>query len=353
MNQWHEAGVKMTKFTKEQIIELHDYANSFKQSFVNSVLNIIRHEIPSFRITGELEEFIAGLDLLIHELSKNSDSPITAQSIEVLLPYLKRAVMKRRREVATQIDSDKQKTHNSDILKSLEARLKPLDDLLQSDWLKSIEPVKVPRLLNYLSIHQIENFYRASISGILEREYDEKFHILQAPKLFFYDLHHYRQECEMRGTGVVVAYLDIDDFKNKFNKLYGEVEVDRNVLPRFMHTLESHVYYHGFAYRYGGDEYVLLLPNMSVELTIRFLDLLRADVEAIKYRNVESSTTISIGFCHADSDCFLTDREIEERANKAKNFAKEKGKNRIATYKGANFADSDLHIVAPQVDNLK
>jgi diguanylate cyclase (GGDEF)-like protein len=340
----------MTQISEEQRVKIRGCVEWYKESFIHGVLSVISHQIPSFRKAGELEEFVAGLDLLLNELINSSaDSPLDTDKIKVLLPYLKRAVLSARLYDARNIEQEKEKTHNPDILKLLEDKLRPLDDLLKEKWLIHIDPIKVPRLIDYLSIQRIENHYRPEAT-LEEREYDEKFHILQAPKLFFSDLHFYRRKCEMRKTGLVVAYLDIDDFKSKFNSIYSEVEVDRRVLPLFMQTIERHIYHHGFAYRYGGDEYVLLIPNMSIDLAVKFLDLLRTEVQALKYRGIESNTTLSIGFCYVDLDCYLTDREIEERANKAKNFAKEHGKNRIATYTGAHFTNSDLQIVAPLTD---
>jgi len=203
----------------------------------------------------------------------------------------------------------------------------------------------MPRIADLLSIQDIEDSRHATV--LSNREYDEKFHILQAPKLFLEDLSHFRKQCEERGTNVIAAYLDVDDFK-RLNSRYGEIQIDRQVLPRFMQALDAHVFHHGFAYRYGGDEYVILLPNLSQKLATGFLDDLRVRVSQLQYRGVEEQTTVSIGFCCVDPDSHLTDREIEELANRAKNFAKSNGKNCIATYSGTNFEDEDLFVVSPQ-----
>jgi hypothetical protein len=56
-------------------------------------------------------------------------------------------------------------------------------------------------------------------------------------------------------------------------------------------------------------------------------------------------TTVSIGLCIVDPDCPLTDRELLDRANRAKQFAKQNGKNRIATYRGLRFTDRELEVV--------
>ena len=50
----------------------------------------------------------------------------------------------------------------------------------------------------------------------------------------------------------------------------------------------------------------------------------------------------------AEPDCPLTDRELRDRANHAKKFAKDHGKNRIATYEGPRLVPEDLRVVRPE-----
>ena len=97
---------------------------------------------------------------------------------------------------------------------------------------------------------------------IQERAYDEKFQLLHAPTLFLPDLSYYRTICELRAVPVSVAYIDIDDFKS-FNTRYGETQVDRDVLPRFMGTLEAHLFFHSFAQHIllSGDESLPRFPE--------------------------------------------------------------------------------------------
>ena len=49
-----------------------------------------------------------------------------------------------------------------------------------------------------------------------------------------------------------------------------------------------------------------------------------------------------MGVCHLPPDAFLTDREALERANWAKDFAKVRGKNRIAGFDGQTYRQTDL-----------
>ena len=127
---------------------------------------------------------------------------------------------------------------------------------------------------------------------------------------------------------------------------------DRDVLPRFMETLEGHVFGRGFAYRQGGDEYLLLLPSVSLEPALDFLEDLRQKVEALSFRGIPERTTISIGLCLVGADCFLTNKEARERATRASAHAKipELGKpqkNCVATYRGVQFRLEDLYVARP------
>jgi GGDEF domain-containing protein len=115
-----------------------------------------------------------------------------------------------------------------------------------------------------------------------------------------------------------------------------------------MQAVEAHVFHHGYAYRQGGEEYLLLIPSLSKPLCISFLDELRRKLADLKYPDIEGQTTVSIGLCIVEPDCPLTDRELRDRANQAEKFAKEGGRNCIATYKGSRFLQEELEVVRPQ-----
>ncbi len=53
-----------------------------------------------------------------------------------------------------------------------------------------------------------------------------------------------------------------------------------------------------------------------------------------------------IGLCLVTPDCFfLTDREVQEKANRAMQHAKQVSKNCIATFRGEFFGDEDLYVM--------
>lgn len=332
----------MTEPTSDQRKCIQDAVRWFKSDYLPQKYELVYQRLPVVGHLAALQKIyddIKQLDQLFETwpTSELSDIP------EELIPSLKRALIAFRRHEAGQADSLKARTIHAEIIRQIDDRLRPFEQLLREPLVAAVAPTPLPRTADLLSIRDIENNPRAV--RLAEREYDEKFHILQAPKLFIEDLAYYRAVCEERGTPVIAAYLDIDDFK-KLNTNHGEVEVDRLVLPKFMQVLESQLFLHGFAYRMGGDEYVVLLPNFSATLAVSFLDTLRLTLGELQYPGIRERTTVSIGFYSVDSDCLLTDREIERRINRAKKFAKENGKNCIATYK--DDESDELRVVVPR-----
>ena len=212
-------------------------------------------------------------------------------------------------------------------------------------WFEQIQTLRLPRLKDFLPVQFIEAAAVHQIS-LLPRQHDEKFHILQAPSLFLPDLAYFRAKCEDRETPLAIAFLDIDHFK-QFNTNHTETKIDRNLLPRFMQTIEAHVFHHGYGYRQGGDEYLILVPSLSRPLAIALLDELRCKLADLEYPDIKERTTVSIGLCIVEPDCPLTDRELRDCASQAKKFAKDRGRNCIATYKGLRFVQPELEVVRP------
>jgi diguanylate cyclase (GGDEF)-like protein len=321
-------------------------AEWFRDKFREDVVKQVQSEFPSLEHLRELAELEDRVQKLIDTVAGPGIEGLAVEVDDRWNPLLKRVLLAYRLDKATEVERLREKTVHLEVLERLDDVIRPLDDLAARPWFREAEAVRVPRLTDYLDLERVEKRLSQELR-LPKREYDEKFHILQAPSLFLRDLHYYRQKCALRGAPVAVAFLDIDEFKRKFNTPHGETKVDRRVLPRFMRTLEAHVAFHGHAYRQGGDEYMILLPGLSRDLAVMFLEELRRKLVALEYPDVPERTTVSIGLCVAEADCPLTDRELRERANRAEAFAKQAGRNCIATYRTAQLADADLYVAAP------
>jgi diguanylate cyclase (GGDEF)-like protein len=248
-----------------------------------------------------------------------------------------------RRHLAARTESLAAKTFHRELLTTVRRELVALDAVVNSSWFQCLISWPLPRLKDFLSIQRIEEHF--SHDKLPAREYDEKFHTLLAPTLFFPDLAYLRARCARRGRPLAVAFVDIDKFK-EFNTKHLEAKVDTNLLPIFMHTLEAHVYHHGYAYRQGGDEYLLIVPSMSRKMAISFIDDIRLEVAALEYPEIPERTTVSIGLCVVGADSPFTDLELLGKANNAKKFAKDSGRNRIATYADDRLRDEEMLVVS-------
>jgi diguanylate cyclase (GGDEF)-like protein len=324
----------------------------FRESYLPEKYRVLNDELPLIARPEDLKDIYQVLEELSAMMKparrivfEGQEKP-PLEIPERFAPYIKRALICLRRDKAENYEAFKEKTHHPELLAQLNAKVAPLDELIRLTWIKEASPIKMPRLTDFLAIQVIERNSSLIVDEFSPREYDEKFHTLQAPKLFLDDLRYFRRVCERRSLPLVVAYLDIDRFK-KFNSKYGESAVDSRVLPLFMQTIEGHVFQHGFAYRFGGDEYVIVLPNWSRATASVFLDELRHSISQLSYDGIKEKTTISIGFCSVDLDCYLTPREIQKRANRAKDFAKKNGRDCIATYTDTDFEDKALKVISP------
>ena len=301
------------------------------------------------RITPpELENAIVELSQL-EDLLKDKPS---GEINPTLLPILKRAIIHIRRLKASDIEKRSGFTSKHDLRTIITEELNTFSAIMSQDWFKSVEMRGSLKITDFLSIQHAEGILRGQTKMQLnERTYDEKFHILNAPDLFLPDLVYYRITCELRSVPLCVAYLDIDDFKD-FNTRYGEPRVDRDVLPGFMSALESQVYSHGYAYRFGGDEYISILPNMSASKAIIFFKSFQNVLRGLDYFQIKERTEVSIGIVEVSEESSQTDLEIKQAAAHAKDVAKRSGKNCIATYKGQSLADEDIYVIKGDDSNL-
>jgi len=117
-----------------------------------------------------------------------------------------------------------------------------------------------------------------------------------------------------------LLYLDIDDFK-VYNDTYGHIEGDKilktlgKVLRRCLRKMDS-------AYRYGGDEFVVLLPHTYKDQAKKVAERIREEIRRELYPI--HKITVSIGV--ADS---RTSEDVIKAADRAMYEAKREGKDRV------------------------
>ena len=131
------------------------------------------------------------------------------------------------------------------------------------------------------------------------------------------------------GTGLVVVMADIDQFKklnDEFGHLLGD-EVLRQVSSLFHQNLRKI----DVVYRYGGEEFALLLTQTSAPQGVVVAEKLRKMVEGWQFRGVPRTVTISAGVAAFPEHGAARD-ELVRAADNALYAAKSAGRNRITLH---------------------
>ncbi len=264
------------------------------------------------------------------------------------LPLLRLAIDEQLEITVLMQEETNQLTHLEEPQRALKLQMEAGQALLGLAPFKEVESTPTYSLSNYLNLETITRI-QGSAGALGPRVFDDKFHILISQSLFMKDLRYFRTQCLLRKRPVSVGYIDIDYFK-KFNlELPGkETQVDKDILPRFMGALERFVFGRGFAYREGGDEYLVLLPGATNSEAGHFFDSLREHLAGVTYPIVMRGPTVSIGVCTADASERLTPLQIQQYANKAKAFAKNNGRNRVGGYKNEQPRADDTLTILPE-----
>jgi len=128
------------------------------------------------------------------------------------------------------------------------------------------------------------------------------------------------------GTAVSIIMIDIDDFKN-INDRFGHQEGDK-ILTTIGAIISGETRDCDVCCRYGGEEFLVILPSTEIRETALLAERLRAKLE--KSRPNGKMITVSMGAASAGPDT-RTSRVLVKKADKALYKAKKEGKNRVVT----------------------
>lgn len=131
------------------------------------------------------------------------------------------------------------------------------------------------------------------------------------------------------GNGFSVIMADLDHFKD-INDNHGHLVGDK-VLRAFAKLLDNKTRETDFAARFGGEEFILLLPNTSLDNAYIVAENIRKAIEKMKVKQTKSglvisSITASFGIAVHRFD--ETAHDLLDRCDKAMYKAKHLGRNR-------------------------
>jgi diguanylate cyclase (GGDEF)-like protein len=114
------------------------------------------------------------------------------------------------------------------------------------------------------------------------KEIDQKFGILLSARQARLDFQEWVNELGPTSRSITVLFIDIDNFK-AFNSRHTETVIDETILPDAMRLIHQMANQRGGAYKQGGEEFVLILPNHDRAEAAAFAEKLRLAFESTTF----------------------------------------------------------------------
>jgi diguanylate cyclase (GGDEF)-like protein len=140
------------------------------------------------------------------------------------------------------------------------------------------------------------------------------------------------QRAKRYSSGFSILMADIDHFKT-VNDKYGHVVGDK-VIESIANTMQATTRPGDLVGRYGGEEFIELLPMCTEEETMKIAGKICKDVNEKEFTsgNVKFKVSISIGISYFSKDG-LSDKDLITKADEALYWVKSHGRNGVKEYK--------------------
>jgi len=152
-----------------------------------------------------------------------------------------------------------------------------------------------------------------------------------------------RQSDDKDGPTYCFALLDIDFFK-QVNDLFGHLYGDE-VLILFANIMETTFRHDDMLFRYGGEEFAVILKNVDLETATMVLNRFRTKIAEYHFSQA-GKITVSIGVTEITDD--IIREQVIQRSDKALYFSKENGRNQVNSFENllstGKIIDDDTHI---------
>ena len=146
------------------------------------------------------------------------------------------------------------------------------------------------------------------------------------------DLYRLQRWLDRYGRSFGVALCDVDRFK-LYNDHYGHVAGD-DVLQALSRAVAETIRSGDMAYRYGGEELLIIMPEQSAETSVIAMERVREAVEQLAIPHVSNRpygvVTISVGLVAIGRGEQLPWEMVLNQADAALYRAKAEGRNRVA-----------------------
>jgi diguanylate cyclase (GGDEF)-like protein len=210
-----------------------------------------------------------------------------------------------------------------------------LEELKIHNRVVQIKDIKTAKLHSYdIKIKKFDANYILSLTNITYIDSEKKEYAHQADYDSLTNIYNRKrleelfekqvEKSETLKETFCTVMIDIDHFK-RVNDTYGHLVGD-TVLITLSQLVNSNIRQSDIFARWGGEEFVLLLPNVKIDLAEKILTHLRIKIEDHDFADVEKIT------CSFGVTEYIKGDNIEsmlKRADEALYVAKETGRNRV------------------------
>ena len=131
------------------------------------------------------------------------------------------------------------------------------------------------------------------------------------------------KESEKLNHSLILAVFDLDKFKS-INDTWGHSAGDQ-ALIQVCREVNKLLRKRDVFARFGGDEFVILMPEITIQDAQSVIESIREKIESIKIQNIFLSSSFGIKKIKKDEDF----KSLFHRADQALYASKESGRNRI------------------------
>jgi len=186
----------------------------------------------------------------------------------------------------------------------------------------------------------IENIKKQSITDELTKLYNHRY--------FFETVSLWMSE-KVHDT-FSIAMIDLDQFKI-YNDLYGHLAGDK-ALKRIAELLTANTTKDDLVVRYGGEEFVIFIPNTNGTGALKEIEKIRRSVEEefLLSKDIKEFLTVTIGAASYPKDGSSLE-EIISKADEAMYIGKQSGRNKAVLYKSGMKSNDVSTAVQEQIKN--
>lgn len=150
-----------------------------------------------------------------------------------------------------------------------------------------------------------------------------------------------------QGTPLSLGLIDIDDFK-KYNDRFGHLQGDSLLALLGDFLIRKTEGTQVTAFRYGGEEFTLLMPGMDLDEAYAFMNKLRKQLNDTPFEGVEvfphGCLSFSAGVARYEVDMY-NKSQLVDQADKALYYAKKQGKNNVHRHGSNDGMEHEIDLV--------